>query len=244
MIDLSLRLSISKTAASSGQWFRIPHDVERVDFNAEDPDLRYRGNVPEYAGDPRGGPPRKVVLDRGAPMPEVYLLDPLHHTVLDCACQRMWKDLNPELGIKRQSALYGNGLAVTNNTGFPGHYNCLTGEDQDQVFPRFDKPRLFGGAVVLGMQKGERVYFSSMLVSDPIRSGAEVLEHKEWWCYWTSINPEGEIHYITRPSGPNSDGPNVPVRLPFLTTVQVSLPAVELHRLPAGFIPPSAMWMP
>ncbi len=226
-------------------YIRIPHDPERV--NVDDTTgggLRYRGNLPEYKNDPRGGRTRYVVLKNKTPEPEVYRLDPGHSTLLNCSAQRMWRWLNPELNDKRWSSLGAGGLGWCNGTGFTdGRYNCITGENINGKFLAFDQPRACGGAVFLAKIVGSMVEFLSMLTSDPILPASTVLGRKEFWYYGVSINPRGEINYITRPSGEDSNGANVKVRIPFLTAKKVYLPKDEVHILPSGFIPPSSLWM-
>ncbi len=223
---------------------RVPHDVERVDVNALIPDLRYRGNVAEYRNDLRGGPPRGSA-DPGEPVPEVYRLDPLHATIADCAVQRMWRGISPDLSDERWSSLMGGNLGFMNKgAGMPGHYNCITGEGEGLTFPRFDQPRVCGGAILYGTLSNGIYHISSILTSAGVPSAAEAMAHPEWWYYGTSVNISGEVNLITRPSGENSDGPNVPVRVPLVTAVPVSLPADELHILPPGFISPDPRWMP
>ncbi len=223
------------------QAYRVPHDIERVNMNAIHSDFRYRGNVPGFENALRLGPPRQSVLDTGDALPEVYRLDPEHSTLLMCPAQKMWWGLNSGLPARRQSTLLGNAFALTNNTGFPGHYNCLTGEGKDLGYPKFDQPRVCGGAVLFGTEKDGLLLISSMLSTNAILPASEVLKHIEWWYWVVSINPQGEINLITRPA---ADGSRIPVRAPLLTAKPVTLPLVELHRLPPGFIPPSAKWMP
>lgn len=229
-VTLFDRTYIPKVTTPGYRWARVPHDVERVNVNATRADFRYRGNVEEYRNDLHGGPPRLVVVEKQRRMPEVYRVDPDHHTIADCSVQKMWWGLNPELNAKRMSSLMGDGLAWMNNgAGMPWHYNCLTGEGEGLTFPRFDQARLCGGAFVLAKRVGDVAHVASMLITEPIRSAAEVLPHQEWWYWATSVDPQGVPHLITRASGPNSDGPDVPVRIPIITALPVSLPWDELH---------------
>lgn len=222
------------------QYYRVPHDIERVNWNAGD--LRYRGNVPEYRDNPHGGPVRAVVTNAGDPMPEVYRLDPDHHTILDCYWQWIWRDMNVNISDKKWSTLLGNGLALTNNTGFPGHYNCVTGEEKPDVikpsvFPRFDTPRVMGGAILTGIEMGGLLYITSLLVNDHSTTLDQIVAVPWLWYWWTSVNPEGEVNYITREG---ADGEMYSVRVPLVTTQQVTLPLSHLHKLPIGSVLPPA----
>lgn len=215
------------------QYYRVPHDIERVSMDADNTDLRYRGNA--------GGKPRSSVLNTGEALPEMYRLDPEHHTILDCSFQRLWKNLNPDLSNAKWSTLLGNDIAWTNGTGFPGHYNCLTGEGLGLPFPRFDIPRVCGGAVLAGIEQDGRLWIDSMVVTRPAKPAGDVLRNPAWWFWATSINSQGEINFITREG---IDGNRYPVRVPLLTTYSVCLPLDQLHKLPLGFVPPDARWIP
>lgn len=198
--------------------FRVPHDRERVSWNTGD--MRYRGDENGWA--------REIYRDGYRvmePFPEVYRLNPDHHTVLDCHWQRVWREMNPALSDKRWSALLGNGLAWTNNTGFPGHRNCITGEDADKPFPRFDQARVCGGALLHGRREGNRVWIETLLVGDKSLTASQILERPWLWYTAVSVSPDGSTQFITRPG---LDGMNYPVRVPLLTSLPVWLPYDEL----------------
>ena len=226
------------------RWARIPHDVERV--NVDTGDFRYRADLPEYRDNPRGGPVRANVIKAGKRLPEVYRMNPDHHTLVKCPAQKLWRGLNPELNDERWSSLMDGGLAWMNGgAGMPGHINCITGEGSDETtYPRYDEARMCGGAMVLVWQDLTVAWIESMLSTEPVKTAAEVLPHQEWWYWGTAVDPSGDVHLITRPSGENSDGPPVGVRIINFTAQPVWLPADELHWLPDGFIPPSPLWMP
>jgi hypothetical protein len=184
---------------------------------------------------------RQVVLNTGDPMPEVYRLNPDHHTILNCAFQWLWRNINPDLSDKRWSALLGNRLAWTNNTGFPGHVNCVLGEEMSKSFPRFDQPRACGGAILTGTERSGLLHIESMLTFQPVMSAADVLADPTKWYWGTSVNPKGEVNLIMRLG---IDGQNYPVRVPLLSAQPVFLPLVELHKLPIGEPLPGPTWMP
>lgn len=126
------------------QFYRIPWDTERYDYNSDPQRLGYTGGS--------GGSVRQVVLDRGEAMPAVFRFNPDYHAVLNCACQKLWRELNPKLSVSKWATLLGNGLAWTNGSGFPGHYNCLTGADKGETLPRFDQMRICAGAIITGKE--------------------------------------------------------------------------------------------
>lgn len=201
--------------------FRVPHDTERVNWNL--------GKLDYFDGN---GVVRSPVTEGGEPLPEVYRVLPFHHVVLDCHWQNVWRDLNPMLSPKRFCTLFGNRLAWCNGSGFPGHRNCILNEEVNLSFPRFDQARLQGGAIVSGETRDGKVYIESALISQKI-SVEELVERKLWY-YATSINPRGQINYITRLG---VDGKYHPVKIPNLTSVPIYLPASHLHKLPEGFNP-------
>lgn len=209
--------------------FRVPRDVERMDADKGDFRVRTDGSL---------GKPRKVLDENGNPIenpfPEVYRVYPWHHVILNCAFQTLWRELNPKLSSKRWSTLLGNKLAWTNNTGFPGKYNCITGEDKPKGepkpsdFPRFDQARLCANAIVTGTEEGDVLWLDTMLTTQPAMRAEEVLRIRHYWYYGTSVNPQGETNYITRLG---IDGGYHRVIIPILTSQRVYLPLNELIKL-------------
>jgi hypothetical protein len=172
-------------------------------------------------------------MDTGDAMPEVYRVYPLHHVILNCSFQRLWRDLNPELSDKKWSTLLGNGLAWTNNTGFPGHYNCVTGDEKpkvitDAAFPRFDQFRLCSLAKVTGTITNGFLWLDTMLTTKPAMRAEDVLKIEHYWYYGRSVNVRGETNYIMRPG---IDGRFHKVRIPVLASVPVYIPLNELIEL-------------
>lgn len=220
-MSVFVRIS-SQSQTPARRFYRVPRDIERV--NASDrpdgskEDLRVRT-------DGTFGKPRQKVLDEGKTFPEVYRIYPLHHVVLNCSFQRLWRDLNPMLSDHRWSSLLGNALAWTNNTGFPGHWNCITGEDADKQFPRFDIPRLCSNAIVAGFEKDGYLWLDTMLTTNPAMRAVDVLDIPYYWYYGTSVNPKGETNFITRLG---FDGAYHKVRIPVLTSQKVYVPLDEL----------------
>jgi hypothetical protein len=215
------------------QYFRVPHDVERVNWNNKD--FRYRGNVPGYESDLHGGPVRGVVTEYQKPYPEIYRMYPDHSTVVNCVWQKLWRSLNPDLSNAKWSTLMGTGLAWMNNTGSPPHYNCITGEPEGvTTYPRFDAPRICGGAIVTGRVEGSRLWIDTMLVNNPPPPAPDALSY-----FGTSVSPDGSVNLIRRLG---IDGSYHPVRVPLVTTIAVYLPIAELHALADGPLP-DATWL-
>jgi hypothetical protein len=82
-----------------------------------------------------------------------------------------------------------------------------------------------------------------MLSSDPTPPVTEVLS-KPWLWYWgVEVNGKGQVTFITRARADGS-GNRIPVRVPLITRLPVYLQLIWLDKLPPGYIPPSALWMP
>lgn len=237
-VHISSRVPPIPPREYEGRYVRIPHDVERVNYVAND--YRYRRNIKEYAANPWGGPVRKVVVDKNDAMPEVVRVLPFHHTIVDCYWQGIWRRMNFELSDKRWSTLMNSKLAWMNMTGVsdPSYkYNCITGENKPSVitqssYPRFDQPRLCGGAVVkVDSFENGRVWLKSLKIYDRSWTAERVLAEDHLWYWGTSVNPRGLANFITRLG---LDGTYKRVRIPFLTAMNVYLPLSEVHLLPEG----------
>lgn len=226
------------------QLYRQPHDLEinratsSADLSTTDRVYRGDGNATGVVRDTVINSPRNPNQE---PMPEVYRVLPDHQTALECRWIRLWKDLNPMLSTSKFSTLLGNGLAWTNNTGWPGRYNCLTGEGDPTKMPAFHAPIINGGAILKGEEYGGKLYIETLISSNPTPTAQEVLSKPWLWFWGTSIWKTGENKYITRLG---IDGRYYPVRVPLITRLPVYLPLSWLDKLPAGFIPPGALWKP
>lgn len=210
---------------SQKTYYRIPHDIER--YNYDFGDLRYAGA--------RIGVVRAEIRNAGVARPEVYRVYPSQTTPIGYAHQWLWKNINPELSNDKFCTLLGNSLAWTNNTGFPGRRNYILNKDLNLQLPTFHTALVNGGMILEGEEDGDKVWIKSLLVSDPVPIATEVLNSK-LWSWGTSVIPkDGSINYITRKS---KLGEFIPVRILFLTKTVVWLPKDELHKLPNGFFPP------
>lgn len=231
-MTLPITITVGQTLPLSVQLWRIPHDCERIDVQVGN--FRYGGNG--Y----RAGRVRAAVANSGNPMPEVYRVSPDQTTPIGEAHQWLWRGINPDLSNEKFCTLFGNTLAWTNGTGFPGRRNYILQKDMDKELPRFHAAIINGGAVVEGEERYGQVYIRSMLISGSVPFSGELLDDPRLWFWGTSVNVRGEINYITRLG---VDGQYHPVRVPILTKFPIWLPASELHKLPPGFLPPDAKWM-
>lgn len=213
------------------QLYRKPHDIEIRDYDMEET----KGWV--YMGDGyRNGPVRDTVLHnpsnpqkRG--MPEVYRIYPDHQTPINCDWLWLWRNLNPKLSDKTFCTLLGNGLAWTNNTGFPGRRNCILQEDMSEKDPAFHTPIINGGATLKGIERNGYFFLDSMLISDKVPTAEEVLNKPWLWYYGTTVLANGQVNYITRQG---MDGNYYPVRVPILSTRQLYMQLNWLDKLPIG----------
>lgn len=225
MTDIIIKIS------NSSQLYRKPHDKEIIDFDS--------GNW-RYGGDGyRQGAVRQVVRESNTGRPEVYRLDG-QQTSLNCAWQRLWRELNPKLSDKKWGTLLGDELAWCNSTGTSGRYNCILNTNIGMKFPAFSATIINGGAILKGIVKGDYITLESLDVASPTPPTEEVL-NKPWLWFWgTNVTPSGKVGYITRQG---IDGTMYPVRVPFITERPVQIPVNWLHKLPINSPIPDARWL-
>lgn len=235
---LDVRFSFPEVA-DRFQYYRQPHDVEIVNYDSKDGGRVYRG---DGVG---GGPVRATVRETNKGMPEVYRYLPDQVTSLSCGWINLWYGLNPELTLKSFCTLLDNHLAFTNNTGWPGRYNCLTGEMATGTNPlqppAFHAGILCGGAIVRKIEQvGGELYFESLLSSEPVPTAQYVLERPYLWFYGMTVIPSGKVNYMVRLG---RDGTMKRVRIPIITRYTPHVPVTWLDELPPDFIPPESNWL-
>lgn len=224
-------ITIIISSQNTTQLYRKPHDLEIIDYDS--------GNW-NYGGDGyRLGKVRGAVLDSNKGMPEVYRLDD-QQTLLDCGWQRLWRAINPKLSDGTWGSLLGNSLAWTNRTGFPGRYNCITGEDFGQKNPAFNSSIVNGGAVLKCTVQGDSLLVNNLMVDSTPPPAEEMLESPWLWFWGTTILPSGKINYMVRKG---TDGLMYPVRVPFVTESPVLIPIEWMHKLPLNSPIPDARWL-
>lgn len=238
-MNLDVRFSFPEEG-SHFQYYRHPHDIELVNVDSKDGGRVYRGD-----GN-RGGPVRATVRETNKGMPEVFRYAPDQVTPLSCEWIKLWYALNPELTVKSFCTLLDNHLAFTNNTGWPGRYNCLTGTlatgSNPYQPPTFHAGILCGGAIVkMTRMVNTELYFESMPVDGPVPTAQWVLDRPYLWFYGTTIIPSGKVNYMVRLG---KDGAMKRVRIPIITRYPPHVPASWLDELPQDFIPPEANWLP
>ena len=210
------------------QYYRVPHDKERL-------------NDGSYGGDGYWG---GQVRDRAKikPIPEVFRLYPDQTTGLECKWIKWWWKGNPMLDREHFELLLDNRWMLCNSTGWPGRYNCLTGENPREADPSFHAAIINGGATVTGTVIGNKLYLNTLITSDPVPSDPNWWENnKEKWYWATTVASSGNITYTTFAG---IDGKRQNLRIPILTGERVYIPLRELDKLPLGYFPPSPMWRP
>lgn len=221
-----------KKAPALKQYYRQPHDLEIRKYKD---DLTYMGDG--Y----RSGPVRNTVYVYNAGMPEVYRMEPGQETPLHCGWINLWWDLNPKLGYNQFASLLANNYAFTNQTGWPGRFNCLTGENQGKNPPALNQAIICGGAILTPTRvENGRVYIKTMNVKDRVPTAEWVIDNLMFF-YATTITPNRTVNVAMKKG---TDGKMYPVKVPLITEVECYLPEIYLDKLPLGFIPPSPTWMP
>lgn len=221
------------------QYYRVPHDKERLADGA-------------YGGDGYwGGTARPAAK----PIPEVFRLDPDQSTGIPCNWIKFWWALNPMLDREHFELLLDNHWMLCNGTGWPGRYNCLTGEKSDDPTnpykpPAFHAALINGGATVKGLESGGKLWLETLTTNMTVpvdyndklavKQWKETNKHK--WYYATTVAPtSGNVTYTTFAG---IDGNRQRLVIPILTTIPVYIQLRELDRLPPGFFPPEATWKP
>jgi len=217
MAILSKKISVfsdgSLLSQNASQLYRIPHDCE-LDANGKFV-LGKRDGVPqrEFPTDPIPEPFR-ASPDQTIPVKN-YL------ELLDLLCE-----LNPEYTRERALQLLGTGLCWCNNT--------------DGIF----SAAIITGGAMLEKEYTEngKVYFKSILISDPVPTADYVLAN-HLSTIATSVHKDGRIGIMTRPNG---YGSRSPVRMFIVrkTIEPLWFPEDELHKLPDDFDPLSPIWLP
>jgi hypothetical protein len=190
------------------QWYRQPHDMElrlaTVQANVTRTDRVYRGAP---TGEAR--PAEKTI-------PEVYQLLPDHVTPLSPEWCDLICDMNYPIPRDLAEKIYTDLHWAFNNASLP---------------PRWDKPRVCGGALFQGTVDGSRLMIDSLLTSQPVPSAEWVLARRHLWFYGTQVAPNGNVTWMTL----SANGVRVPIKLPLVFRDRVCVPLAWLHKLPLSF---------
>ena len=155
---------ISTPPPQAAQYYKVMHDFERYKYGVPDkPDI-----YPNW--------------DWRVNLPEVYNLQPEHSTQMTKEIQELSFALfrygAPSLDLntakKKWTAFMGTKIAFTNYNGFDDssdpRANHITGENLNKELPKFDKPRICGGALVTGRVEGSDLVIPTINATKPIPS--------------------------------------------------------------------------
>jgi hypothetical protein len=147
-------------------------------------DLRFPLHIPTPAPEgtlPTNRPFWRVLHDPEMPrgiwrknVPEVFRMEPLHAIPLNRAWQLFTFELNPGMNPKKWRVLYGWFTAFTNNgagydhPGSPEKADFVNMRNIKSVhLPKFDQPRLCGGALVTGKVDGDYLWMDTLNTNQP-----------------------------------------------------------------------------
>lgn len=195
--------------------FRVPHDIER-DANGK------------FVLGKRDGKPRQIE-GLSDVFPEPFRANPDQTIPVKNypALLNLHYQLNPEYTKERADQLLGVGLAWCN-----------------QQWGVYSAAIITGGNVLEAIKvENGKVYFKSILISGAIPSYQDVVNN-HLYQIGTSINVNsGDIAEMTRPNG-NGTRSKVHMLIVRKTVEDLWMYENELHRLPDGFEPPNAIWLP
>jgi hypothetical protein len=224
MTTFTLSLASTKPFTASlapVQFWRQPFDLEIRDYNMDNENMGRQFMGPGY----RSGPVRARAVESGKTIPAVFRVLPSQQTKLEPEHLQLWRRLNWEFADNILETLIDDHFAWTNGTA---------------DIPAFDQARVCGGALLRGAVADGYLMIDSILTSQPVPPASEVLGKSWLWYYATEVNPRGVVTFINRTA---KDGTKKPVRVPLISRLPLYVPVAWLHRLPAGFVPPSALWM-
>lgn len=207
---------------------RCPHDTERVNINQGRDEY-----IPASTTPTARGVVRQSVLDKGAPLPEVYRFSPAHSVLLTKPLQLLWKAINPELSNEKWRSLLGSALAFTNNgTGFATpHADYVNNRDLNYKPPSFDQSRFCGGAEFRATRRDGLAIIESIRTDRPLPTAQQLLDSPWLWFWGTSIAPNGNIYYMRKKS---VSGDLIKIRVPLFTELEIYLPWSWVHVLQDG----------
>ena len=94
---------------------------------------------------------------------------------------------------------------------------------------------------VLALASRNILNLETIRTNEPAPAVADVLARPWLWYWGTAVTRTGQVNLIQRTG---MDGQLHPVRVPVITRLAVYVPLKWLHKLPAGYVPPDARWMP
>lgn len=147
-------------------------------------------------------------------VPEVFRMFPLHGIPLNREWQLYSYALNPGMSPQKWRVLYDYRRAFTNH-GAGYDYPARQEEKQDWVnrrdlrasdLPRFDQPRVCGGAIVAGVREADVVWIDTLNVNNP----PPTIENTKPWHKFCALNVgtkvQGELVTPSFSKFPQNDG--------------------------------------
>lgn len=217
MIDISLRLKLAKHTEP------VLPPVTRLLFRL--PHDEERDANGDYTGRRDGtirGSSDYIIPEPFRAQPDQTIPVKNYSRLLDLLCE-----LNPTFTRDRAMDLLGTGLCWCNGS-----------------WGVFSAAIITGGAVLEAERvEGGKVYFKSILISDPTPTKDYVLAN-HLSAIATSVNGS-EVNILTRPDGRGFQTRS-PVRMFIIrkTIEPLWMYERQLHQLPPGFEPDSPVWMP
>lgn len=201
----------------SGIYGRIPHDIER--------DEKGKFVLGKRDGKPRSKPPG--IVTNIIPEPFRAWDDQTINVKKYPALLNLHYALNKEYTKLRADLLLGTGLCWCNTQWGVYSAAIITGGNVLKILER----------------KDGKVYFDSILISDPAPTLKYVMDN-HLYQIGTSINVQSrDLGLMMR-----SNGYGTKSQVKMLIVRQTKEPLWmwedELHILPAGFVPPSPLWLP
>lgn len=140
--------------------------------------------------------------------------------------------ISSDMDKDKWRVLYDFMRAFTNGTGFnesgDPRRDYVNMRDLNAPYPKFDKTRICGGALVTGTVDGDYLILESLNVNNPAPSLSWLLARP--WLFFDAVNVTA--NGISRfPQGSNGNR----VFVPLLTKTVERYPLAKLKKLPAGY---------
>ena len=201
------------------QWYAVMHDKERYVWGLD------------YLDEPKG------YLWREA-LPEVYFCQPLHAVDMTQEVQKLCYGLfrfgapsmSEETAKKKYRIVYADDIAFANFSGFPHagttpRRDYINNVDLEAQYPRLDKPRFCGGALIRGTVVGDSLLVNT-IDSQNLPTLEEVIRDR---LYFTAVSVEKNF------ASDFAQGLGEPVYIPLISKLPVLYPLKFLRKLPLGY---------
>jgi len=162
-------------------------------------------------------------------VPEVYRLDPEHATAITKEWQLLIRDLNPTMTLRKLRVLLNHERAFTNKDAgydFPGgtvKQDWFNLWDLGSVYvPRFDQPRICGGALITGTVDGAWFWIDRLDANQQAPRAADV----PLWKKFVALNVANGSQITRFPQGDGAD-----VWIPLVSRKPIRIPLADLVKL-------------